>query len=450
MMQSLTAQNCKGPLSVTVIGSKSNEPIIIDETSSGVYCTKNEDGEIYLTVYGGTPDYKCKWGHDDSTEDFQTDLAPGSYYVTVTDSYGCQDERTITIFNVDPLLDSLNLVEMSACGDCYMFDGTQSFFYFDEEYIGAVIDHPTDKDLGDTRVCADITESLQTFYGDPMLDRCWSVETDSVEKADYRFFFKGEEFDALAYEVGYEDGESLLYSFGLYVNIYELDGEFNISGAPYQLDMFDFTITLFDEENDVWSLELMQLDDAKVELLAYSGVLPLELISFEGESRENHNHLFWKTVNEIGFAGFEVQRSRQGITFDSIGYVKGGVLDYTFDDMNPYFGDGYYRLLMEDKDGTSKYSHIIRLSQEYDFEFKVINNPFSQSLHLEILSDSNFEADISIIGINGQKYFKSDYSIEGGVYNIEIPLYYLQSGNYIVKFYNKNTKVVITKKVVKI
>lgn len=219
----LFGQICQGPLSVTVIGSQSNIPIQIDEESSDVYCASSDEGEIVLMVYGGTPAYQCKWSHDTITTDIASDLSPGTYQVTVTDANGCTDERTMEVLLMDPLLDSLTLVDHRACGECYLADGEQSYFYFEDEYIAAIIDLETDQDLGSTQVCADFDENSFSSLGDPKLERCWTVLSDSIENSNYRLFFSGDEFQMLADLTAYSTVEAMINSFALYVNIFPLD-----------------------------------------------------------------------------------------------------------------------------------------------------------------------------------------------------------------------------------
>ena len=73
------------PDPISIVGSITN-------ASSGT----SNDGEIDLTISGGTPGYSFSWSNTATTEDI-TGLAIGTYSVTVTDSNGCVDTASFVI-----------------------------------------------------------------------------------------------------------------------------------------------------------------------------------------------------------------------------------------------------------------------------------------------------------------------------------------------------------------
>lgn len=447
------AQQCEGPLSVTMIGASTSLPITIDEEASGIYCTESNEGTINITVYGGTPEYDYKWAHADANASFLDDLPVGSYHVTVTDAKGCSEERTITIVNIDPLADSLDLIDYSACGYCYMNDGTQSFFYFEEEYIGSVVDLKTNQDLGGTLMCTDITDVTYRCHGDPVLRRKWEVETDSLEQMNIRLFFSEEELNDLAIAAGFDNVIKLVNSNSLYIKKFEIGKDDCELDFPMELDAGSFTVTMFDEENKVWSIELTDCEDASILLLSRGTTLPVDFLSFTGEALKEVNRLFWTTANELNNEGFFVEKSKNGLQFESIGFVKSEEepeTDYVFDDVNPWSGSNYYKLKQVDYDGNSKYSHIIHLIRHADFDFKVVENPFRHTLFIEIQSDADLAANITIFAINGQTVYERDHEVKSGSSEIQLDLNQINSGNYIIRFLNKENNTYLTKKLVKI
>jgi len=91
--------------------------------------------------------------------------------------------------------------------------------------------------------------------------------------------------------------------------------------------------------------------------------LPVELVSFSGESKIEGNVLKWVTASEVNNKGFEIERSSNGKLFQKIGFVKGNTdswqaLNYSFTDPTPH-SLTYYRLKQIDWDGTSTYSKIV-------------------------------------------------------------------------------------------
>ena len=91
--------------------------------------------------------------------------------------------------------------------------------------------------------------------------------------------------------------------------------------------------------------------------------LPIELLSFEAECRNQKVDLRWTTASETNNAYFTVERTENGIDFTSIETIKGAgnsnkILHYNASDNEP-MDLGYYRLKQTDTHGKSEYSTII-------------------------------------------------------------------------------------------
>lgn len=77
--------------------------------------------------------------------------------------------------------------------------------------------------------------------------------------------------------------------------------------------------------------------------------------------------LNWQTASEENNAGFDIERSADGETFEKIGYVAGNgttveTSNYNFFDEHPINGINYYRLKQMDMDGQYEYSEIRSVS----------------------------------------------------------------------------------------
>lgn len=79
-----------------------------------VRCNGGTDGEIDVTVTGGTPPYVFNWSNGTVTED-NTNLTAGTYDVTVTDGSGCTVSATYTITEPSAIAIT-GVVTDAACG----------------------------------------------------------------------------------------------------------------------------------------------------------------------------------------------------------------------------------------------------------------------------------------------------------------------------------------------
>lgn len=113
-------------------------------------------------------------------------------------------------------------------------------------------------------------------------------------------------------------------------------------------------------------------------------VLPLQLLLFNAGYANNAVNLWWNTTNELNTAFFEVERSIDGIHFNTIktiaGKNNGASNAYTFTDVNPVSGTAYYRLKITDKDGTVKFSKVVVINNSIQDKLVVYPNPVATSL----------------------------------------------------------------------
>ena len=101
---------------------------------------------------------------------------------------------------------------------------------------------------------------------------------------------------------------------------------------------------------------------------AGAGFLPAELLSFSGESMSAGNKLAWATATEENVADFIIERSVDARgSWERLGKVAAAgnssdIVEYSFMDDKP-LSSAYYRLRIEDVDGSFAYSPIIQLQR---------------------------------------------------------------------------------------
>lgn len=87
------ANGCSGIASFTITEPTEGLDVVplVSNTSCG-----NSDGEISLSVTGGTPAYTFAWTNTETTKDI-SNLAAGIYQVTITDANGCTNIQQFTV-----------------------------------------------------------------------------------------------------------------------------------------------------------------------------------------------------------------------------------------------------------------------------------------------------------------------------------------------------------------
>ena len=168
--------------------------------------------------------------------------------------------------------------------------------------------------------------------------------------------------------------------------------------------------------------------------------LPVELVSFIASNNQNEINLIWQTSTEIDNYGFSVQRSTNGINWDSVGFVPGHGIsnspkEYRYDDKNLPSGKTklQYRLKQIDNSGKIQYSDIVNvkvvpnkfvLSQNYP-------NPFNPSTKISYQIMKDGFVTLKVYDVLGKlaKTLISEYQ-KSGIYNLTFTASDLPSGIY--------------------
>ena len=121
-------------------------------------------------------------------------------------------------------------------------------------------------------------------------------------------------------------------------------------------------------------------------------LLPIELISFDARPSGNEIVLSW-TVADPEAALYVVERSADGVSFESLGEVYAGGTSHRFTDDRPMQGTNYYRLLMIDADGHSAYSHIVRVNFYHGLDLQLIAVYNIQGVPVAFVNDASLLED---------------------------------------------------------
>jgi hypothetical protein len=153
-------------------------------------------------------------------------------------------------------------------------------------------------------------------------------------------------------------------------------------------------------------------------LVLITSPLPIELLEFNATRENDKIKLTWTTATEINSDYFTIERSRDGILFESINKTKAAgnstsIINYELYDEEPIEGISYYRLKQTDFDNSYTYSDIrkIYFYKEGNNIVTEYPNPSHSDFNLWIKSKKSTKANILIIDPLGKIIYNKDYSI---------------------------------------
>ncbi|MBX2846527.1 MAG: T9SS type A sorting domain-containing protein [Saprospiraceae bacterium] len=204
------------------------------------------------------------------------------------------------------------------------------------------------------------------------------------------------------------------------------DLETGSNGLSIELNIINDGISL-GPANDT-SFDLLRIDETSISRQAL--ILPVELSGFFGEATPNGIQLNWKTSNEEGFSHFEIERSLDDTTFQSLGRVTAnGAGSYAYlDAFSPKVETLYYRLKMVDKDGRYWYSDILRLKPLFTEEITMFFDPAQGGIVVQGLKQQKGDVAVFIYSISGTLVAERQGQLSQPVVNTSA----ISAGMYIV------------------
>jgi hypothetical protein len=118
-----------------------------------------------------------------------------------------------------------------------------------------------------------------------------------------------------------------------------------------------------------------------------SFVLPLRIISFTASRENNYSRVNWAIGNELNVVSYELERSDDGISFNTISvknpFNQNGTEFYSYADSKQINNIAYYRLKVVGIDNRIIYSGIVTVSENgSNKDLYVIKNPIDASIDI--------------------------------------------------------------------
>lgn len=166
--------------------------------------------------------------------------------------------------------------------------------------------------------------------------------------------------------------------------------------------------------------------------------LPIVLLDFSAECKDNYTNISWTTATEINNDYFELEKSDDAINFVSLGTIKGGgnshqMKEYQYTDYEPSNKTVYYRLKQVDFDGKTEVFDIIPASCNVNPSFEVNQLLFNENqLNFNITTSQHQGANIQLFNAQGQLIKTFNTFLNTGVNQINLENNSLGSGIYML------------------
>ncbi|MBI2269039.1 MAG: T9SS type A sorting domain-containing protein [Bacteroidetes bacterium] len=178
--------------------------------------------------------------------------------------------------------------------------------------------------------------------------------------------------------------------------------------------------------------------------------LPIELLMFSAKPNKSVVDINWSTATEINNDYFTIERSSDGLNFESIAKVAGAgnsskKLNYSTIDQKPLMGVSYYRLRQTDYDGKYKHSDLVAVefNPSETLLFTIYPNPASagEAPQLKFNSDETKNVLVVVFDADGKEVFSKVTIVEKGPDQVVAidPSNILPAGIYVISASSDNT-----------
>lgn len=171
-----------------------------------------------------------------------------------------------------------------------------------------------------------------------------------------------------------------------------------------------------------------------------SGLLPIELLFFEGKAQGESVVLNWQTAAEMNNDFFTLERSADGRTFQPLAQIPGAgnshtLRNYQYIDKAPLPGNNYYRLSQTDYDGTRSIEGFVFVHYGHPENVRLrADNPLGHSrLSVYYQSESPGAVGLQFFNLAGQVVARWRQQAEEGGNQWELPVDGLLPGIYFLE-----------------
>ncbi|HTJ11089.1 MAG TPA: T9SS type A sorting domain-containing protein [Dinghuibacter sp.] len=176
---------------------------------------------------------------------------------------------------------------------------------------------------------------------------------------------------------------------------------------------------------------------AQIRVTPFEIPLPIDWLSFKAIPDGPVVDLNWSTSSDGQPIPFEVERSRDGQTWSTIGSVP-GLADkfaqiYAFRDSLPLNGVSYYRLSRQLSSDTAQLSPVQTVEFTSASAYRLYPNPVQGNIHLALLSPSTGPLELRLFSPEGKMVKQQSWSLSSTDEQISLAVDGLSPGLYFLE-----------------
>lgn len=334
--------NATDTLTIVLTAPDSLIPLAI---ATQVTCNGGNDGSINLMVTGGVTPYTYNWSNGATTQNISA-LTAGNYIVTVTDSNGCTRPLTVTVTQPDSLVLSAITADLS-CNNSNDGSINLSVTGGKTPYSYSWSNGATTQDLG-ALAAGTYTVTVTDSNG------CTKPLTVTITQPDPVVI------------------DNVIYSAGS-VTVTVVAANPTSDMIYHVLWVLPDTVTIPPPNNTgIFTLPgateaAFQISKGTclslIDTVIFGVPLPVKFISFTARLyNDRQGKLDWEAEEMPSLKGYQVEKSSDGNTFNSIGRIDVPPATsmtrkrYQYIDNALFEGNNFYRIKETDQDGKAVYS----------------------------------------------------------------------------------------------
>lgn len=266
--------------------------------------------------------------------------------------------------------------------------------------------------------------------GNYYLDRNFSINNANAGNYDVKLFFLNTELDTLA---SVDPGTELS---GLSVT--KQDGSTCTNHFSYDNgDVTVLGVTEFGSTNGLAWVGFSTTSFSNFFITNAESPLPVTLLSFNVKATDDKQvHLVWEVSDELDIASYSIERSSDGKRWSVIGSVVATRANvYEFWDNLPVNGYNYYRLIINENDGTYTKSVIRQVNFSSDIVLTVFPNPARDQI---MITGTTGNIEVTLYNELGVIVMTVKTTAEE-IVSRGLMIGHLPSGSYIAQVKNLNT-----------